>query len=124
MIDKHSPIPIYYQLEEQIKNFIQSENLAPGDILPSEREMSEKYKINRMTVRQAINNLVAQGLVYRQKGRGTFIAEEKFEQDLSGLSSFSEDMLNHIKSWCQKHKGEFKHFCNTGKEGCKRCGHQ
>ncbi|MED4475098.1 GntR family transcriptional regulator [Oceanobacillus caeni] len=93
MIDKNSPIPIYYQLEEEIKRMIQDQ-LKPGDLLPSEREYAEKYDISRMTVRQAITNLVKEGLIYRQKGRGTFVAERKFEQDLSGLSSFSEDMKN------------------------------
>ncbi|MBP2076147.1 GntR family transcriptional regulator [Oceanobacillus polygoni] len=92
MIDKNSPIPIYFQLEGEIRNLIQSKQLQPGDLLPSEREYAEKYDISRMTVRQAINNLVTEGLIYRQKGKGTFIAEKKIEQDLSGLSSFSEDM--------------------------------
>jgi GntR family transcriptional regulator len=91
MIDKNSPIPIYYQLEKEIRHMIEEE-LSPGDPLPSEREYSEKYDISRMTVRQAISNLVKEGLIYRQKGRGTFVAERKFELDLSGLSSFSEDM--------------------------------
>jgi len=93
MINKNSPIPIYYQLEEEIRRTIQEE-LTPGDLLPSERDYSEKYDISRMTVRQAISNLVKEGLIYRQKGRGTFVADKKFEQDLSGLSSFSEDMIN------------------------------
>ncbi|MBM7539903.1 GntR family transcriptional regulator [Amphibacillus cookii] len=92
MINKDSPIPIYYQLEEIIKQKMQSEELQPGDLLPSEREYAEAYHISRMTVRQAINNMVNAGLLYRQKGRGTFVAEQKFEQDLSGLTSFSEDM--------------------------------
>jgi GntR family transcriptional regulator len=91
MINKNSPIPIYYQLEQEIRRMIEKE-LSPGDMLPSERDFSEKYDISRMTVRQAIANLVKEGLIYRQKGRGTFVAERKFEQDLSGLSSFSEDM--------------------------------
>lgn len=92
MIDKQSPIPIYYQLEEEIKSMILHQQLKPGDLLPSEREYAEKYAISRMTVRQAISNLVKEGLIYRQKGKGTFVADKKFEQDLSGLTSFSEDM--------------------------------
>lgn len=92
MINKNSPIPIYYQLEEEIKKKIQNEELGPGDALPSEREFAEEYQISRMTVRQAINNMVNEGLLYRQKGRGTYVADQKFEQDLSGLTSFSEDM--------------------------------
>jgi GntR family transcriptional regulator len=93
MIDKTSPVPIYYQLEEQIKSMIDTKELNPGDLLPSEREFSETYGISRMTVRQAINNLVQTGLLYRVQGRGTFVAEKKFEQTLRGLTSFSEDML-------------------------------
>ncbi len=94
MIDKSSPVPIYYQLELKIRQMIESEQLQPGDALPSERQFTEKYNISRMTVRQAINNLVNDGLLYRQKGKGTFVAKKKFEQDLSGLTSFNEDMRN------------------------------
>ncbi|MCM3411275.1 GntR family transcriptional regulator [Metabacillus litoralis] len=92
MIDKHSPLPLYYQLEERIKKSIISEELQPGDVLPSERELSENYQISRMTVRQAITNLVNKGYLYREKGKGTFVSSQKFEQNLQGLTSFTEDM--------------------------------
>ncbi|HZH62575.1 MAG TPA: GntR family transcriptional regulator [Metabacillus sp.] len=92
MIDKHSPLPLYYQLEEQIKKSIESEELRPGDALPSERELSETYQISRMTVRQAITNLVNKGYLFREKGKGTFVTSQKFEQNLQGLTSFTEDM--------------------------------
>jgi len=92
VIDKHSPLPLYYQLEEQIKKSIISEELQPGDVLPSERELSENYQISRMTVRQAITNLVNKGYLYREKGKGTFVSSQKFEQNLQGLTSFTEDM--------------------------------
>ena len=92
MINKQSPLPIYFQLEEQIKKQIEEGQFLPHAILPSEREYAEKYEISRMTVRQAINNLVHSGYLYRQKGKGTFVAEKKFEQQLNGLTSFTEDM--------------------------------
>lgn len=92
MIDKNSPIPMYHQLEEYIKQLIESGQLVPGDVLPSEREYSVKYGISRMTVRQAIINLVNERFLYRIKGKGTFVMEQKLEQDLQGLTSFSEDM--------------------------------
>lgn len=92
MIDKNSPIPIYYQLEEYIKHQIDKQKWLPGELLPSEREFAEQYHISRMTVRQAINNLASAGLLYRVKGKGTFIAQPKFEHHLSGLTSFTEDM--------------------------------
>ncbi|GAA3330487.1 hypothetical protein GCM10020331_083250 [Ectobacillus funiculus] len=64
---KSSPLPIYYQLEEQIKKQIESGELQPGDMLPSEREYAELINVSRMTVRQAMNNLVDGGYLYRQK---------------------------------------------------------
>ncbi|PRO67198.1 GntR family transcriptional regulator [Alkalicoccus urumqiensis] len=92
MIDKHSSIPIYYQLAEQIKGRIHRGELAPGDVLPSERDFAEQYDISRMTVRQAITSLVNEGLLYRRKGTGTFVSEPKIEQAVGGLTSFTEDM--------------------------------
>ncbi|GAA0292618.1 GntR family transcriptional regulator [Gracilibacillus halotolerans] len=93
MIDKQSPIPIYHQLEEQIKKKIESGEYSPGDSIPSEREYAEELGISRMTVRQAITNLVNEQYLHRIKGKGTFIAEQKLEQKLTGLTSFTEDML-------------------------------
>ncbi|MCM3594830.1 GntR family transcriptional regulator [Metabacillus idriensis] len=92
MIQKNSPLPIYYQLEEGIKEAIQQQQLMPGEMIPSEREYAEKYGISRMTVRQALSNLVNDGYLYRQRGKGTFVAHQKIEQPLQGLTSFSEDM--------------------------------
>ncbi|MGD6775606.1 MULTISPECIES: GntR family transcriptional regulator [Bacillaceae] len=92
MIDKTSPIPIYYQLESYIKNQIEAGFILPGENIPSEREYAENYGISRMTVRQAINSLVNEGLLYRKKGSGTFVSEKKIEQPLQGLTSFTEDM--------------------------------
>ena len=93
MIDKKSPVPIYHQLEELIKRQIDSGQLKPNQAIPSEREYSEQFQISRMTVRQALTNLVNEGLLYRKKGTGTFISERKVEQVLQGLSSFSEEMM-------------------------------
>jgi GntR family transcriptional regulator len=92
LIDKNSPLPIYSQIEECIKGQIVNGELKPGDVLPPEREYSEQFDVSRMTIRQAINNLVNEGLIYRKKGSGTYVAEKKFEQPLQGLTSFTEDM--------------------------------
>lgn len=93
MINKKSRIPIYIQLEELIRQEIASGSLRPGDSIPSEREYAELHEISRMTVRQAINNLVTAGILYRQKGKGTFVAAPKVEQELFGLTGFTEDMI-------------------------------
>ncbi|MGG0788602.1 GntR family transcriptional regulator [Peribacillus simplex] len=94
MIQKNSPSPIYHQLEEEIKGAIQSLELVPGEMIPSEKEYTEKYGISRMTVRQAISNLVNGGYLYRKRGKGTFVAQQKLEQPLQGLTNFSEDMIS------------------------------
>ncbi|MBA4537553.1 GntR family transcriptional regulator [Bacillus aquiflavi] len=92
MVDKNSRIPIYLQLEEQIKHQIEKGVLTANQMIPSEREYAQLYGISRMTVRHAINNLVLDGYLYRQKGRGTFVANRKMEQRLQGLTGFTEDM--------------------------------
>jgi GntR family transcriptional regulator len=94
MINKNSPVPIYHQLEEYIKHQIENGVLAEESIIPSEREYAELFQISRMTVRQAINNLVSEGYLKRQKGRGTFVTKKKVEQELQGMTSFTEDMLS------------------------------
>ncbi|WP_404330140.1 phosphonate metabolism transcriptional regulator PhnF [Mesobacillus maritimus] len=93
MINKNSPIPIYYQLAESIQKQIDSGDLQPGESLPSEREYAEKFEISRMTARQALNQLVNNGYLYRVQGKGTFVADKKIEKPLVGITSFTEDML-------------------------------
>lgn len=77
MIDKQSPIPIYYQLEQYMKEKIEKGEWQPGEMIPSERELAEMYDISRMTVRQAVNNLVNDGYLIRRRGKGTFVAAQK-----------------------------------------------
>ncbi|TGB03765.1 phosphonate metabolism transcriptional regulator PhnF [Halobacillus salinus] len=92
MLDKRSPMPMYYQIQEDLKQRMDSGEFVPGTMIPSERELSEHYDVSRMTVRQAMTNMVNDGYLYREKGKGTFIAEQKIEQPLQGMTSFTEDM--------------------------------
>jgi len=66
-------------------------SLGPGAPLPSERLLAERYGVARMTVRTEVDRLVAEGIVYREHGRGSFVAEPRVAQ-AGLLSSFSEDM--------------------------------
>ncbi|QBD77774.1 GntR family transcriptional regulator [Ktedonosporobacter rubrisoli] len=91
-IDKQSPVPIYYQIMMQIRTKIDEGEYKADCALPPERELVETYKVSRMTVRQALAELVNEGILIRRKGVGTFVAPPKFEQALSGLTSFTEDM--------------------------------
>lgn len=88
MIDKNSPIPVYYQLKEDIKQKIANEVWKVGQCIDSERELSENYGVSRMTVRQALGELVKEGLLVREKGKGTFVCEPKVKQ--KDMMSFSE----------------------------------
>lgn len=87
-------LPLYLQLQEVLKEQIHTGLLKPGDQLPPERELSDQFRMSRMTVRQALNQLVTEGLLYRVQGKGTFVAKPKITQNLWQLSSFTEDMLS------------------------------
>lgn len=92
MLDRTHPLPIYYQLKEWIRGKIAQGIWKPGDLVPSERELSEQFAVSRMTARQALTELANEGVVRREQGRGTFVAEPKLEQRLIRLTGFSEDM--------------------------------
>lgn len=72
MIDSTSPIPKYRQLKEIIKQSIKAGEIKVGDKIPSENELALKYSISRNVVRQAFNELVNEGWLYREQGKGTF----------------------------------------------------
>ncbi|ELC8444043.1 GntR family transcriptional regulator [Clostridium perfringens] len=88
MIDKNSPIPVYYQLKEMIKEKITKGTWQVGQCIASERELTEAYGVSRMTVRQALGELVQEGLLVREKGKGTFVCEPKVKQE--DMMSFSD----------------------------------
>lgn len=92
MLSRSSKVPLYYQLYEILRNHILKGEWQPGDMLPTETELLEKYEVSRNTVRQALDALVNDGLIYRQRGRGTFVAHPTIEQGLSRIISFTEDM--------------------------------
>ncbi|BBN98781.1 GntR family transcriptional regulator [Sporolactobacillus terrae] len=95
MIDHKSPMPMYYQIERYIEDLINQKQLTTGDQIPSEREFTDQFHVSRMTVRQAIMNLVHAGILIRIKGKGTFVAaQEKIEKKLLGFNGFSEDMIS------------------------------
>jgi len=93
-INKHIPIPVYYQLKEIIRDKIEVGELKIGEKITSENKLSEIYQISRMTVRQAIKELVGEGLLYRDKGRGTFVCEPKINyRFIQKLTTFYDDMV-------------------------------
>jgi GntR family transcriptional regulator len=77
LVDKSSSQPLYLQLEQAILHQIDTGLARPGDRLPSERELADRYDISRQTVRQTLNQLVLQGLLYRQQGKGTYVRTQE-----------------------------------------------
>ncbi|MFM8394018.1 MAG: GntR family transcriptional regulator, partial [Acidobacteriota bacterium] len=90
-LNKHSFTPLYYQIEQALRRQIEDGELAPGEAI-SERELSEQLGVSRMTTRQALNTLRDEGLIYTERGRGTFVAEPKMDVHTRQLLGFSEDM--------------------------------
>ncbi len=72
---KKSGIPLYFQLEQILKSQIMTGELPPGEQIPTEKVLSEIYHVSTITTRQAILNLVKEGLLLRKQGKGTFVAE-------------------------------------------------
>ncbi|MGQ9681613.1 MAG: GntR family transcriptional regulator [Anaerolineae bacterium] len=85
--------PLYAQIAESIARRIRSGELAVGDQLPSERELSEELKVSRMTLRQALALLRDQGLIDGQHGRGNFVSGPRFEQPVDVLVGFTDNMV-------------------------------
>jgi GntR family transcriptional regulator len=94
MIDRHTRVPLYCQLRAVILERIENGEFKPNDPIPSEAELTRQYGLSRTTVRQAINELVREGHIYRLQGKGTFVSRPKMQHGLRKLTSFSEDMLS------------------------------
>jgi len=91
-LQREAPDPLYQQIKERLILAIRSGEFEPHQRLPSERELSEQYGVSRMTVRQALQALVRDGLLYTRVGKGTFVAEPKIDQQLRRLTGFSQDV--------------------------------
>lgn len=91
-LDRETATPLYLQVKAWMLAQIDSGSFLPHRRIPSERALSERFGISRMTVRQALLELIQEGRLYSRIGKGTFIAEPPILQPLRGLTGFSEDM--------------------------------
>lgn len=91
---RRAHVPKYYALKEQINRAIESNIYMPGDAIPSEHELTERYSVSRVTVRRAIDELVNEGRLYRIQGKGTYVHEDKISEDLLLLTSCTQDIIN------------------------------
>ncbi len=90
LLDKSHPIPLYYQVKEKLLEKIRSRQFNVGDLIPSESELQERYKVSRITVRRAIQELVQEGYLHTQQGRGTFVSKPKVSEELNLISGWAE----------------------------------
>lgn len=95
MLDTSSATPLYVQILEEIEDKIHSGKLQTGERLLTEGEMAKAYGVSLVTVRKAVGELVARGLVEKKQGKGTFVCKQKLAKDIKNLQSFSE-MCRHM----------------------------
>jgi DNA-binding GntR family transcriptional regulator len=81
---------IYLDIAAYVRGLVAS--LQPGDLLPSDAELCERFNVSRMTARQAVQLLVNEHLVERRRGRGTFVAKRRVPRSLGSPLSFTESM--------------------------------
>ncbi|MEN0021809.1 GntR family transcriptional regulator [Microbacterium sp. LWO14-1.2] len=107
-IDRHSAAPMYDQLRQLIIEGIDRDGLQPGDPLPGEHRLCERYGISRTVVRQALAQLEHEGLVERVKGKGTFVSRprtsESLVHTLVGLYDDVERRGGHVHSDVLRHE--------------------
>lgn len=92
-IDPFNAVPKYFQLASILRQKIEDGEWQPRTSIPSERQLETLYNLSRTTIREAIDNLIRQGYLYREHGRGTFVSPQKLQKGWMELTSFSEDLL-------------------------------
>ncbi|WP_226659260.1 GntR family transcriptional regulator [Pseudalkalibacillus hwajinpoensis] len=84
--------PLYRKIAGQLKEDITNGTLRVGEAIPTEAHLSNHYKASRVTIRQAIQTLVEEGLLEKVQGSGTYVSEKKIEHNIFELQSFTEEM--------------------------------
>lgn len=103
-IDKQSPIPYYFQISEWIRGLIATGKLQPGDKLPPETTLCKNLGVSRLTVRHALLNLTNEGLLFRKRALGTFIAFPKRQIPITAnrLGGLTDEMANRGSIVCSR----------------------
>lgn len=96
-LDKHSSVPLYYQLKELILENIENKVYAPGSKIASEMSLCEELDLSRPTVRQAISELVAEGQLQIIKGKGTFVSSASEHHEIKNFNGITFSFLNSQK---------------------------
>lgn len=94
MIDPNKELPLYAQIKAELRQLIENGDLEPGTRLPSEKDLASEFDVSTITVKRAVLDLVREGLITRQRGKGTFVVGPKLERNLVDLTSFTDEMLH------------------------------
>ena len=89
---EQGPIPLHHQVYLRLRSALDSAEWSPGDRMPGERELAERFECSVITVRRALSELERERRLHRMRGRGTFVTEPPIERDLTALTSFTEEM--------------------------------
>jgi len=84
-IDKTSRVPIYDQIKQQVKGLIHAGQIKTGDQLPTIRELSVDLSVNFNTVALAYRDLVSEGIIITERGKGTFVASTPGEEEMQTI---------------------------------------
>jgi DNA-binding GntR family transcriptional regulator len=91
VLDRSSPIPLYFQVARQVESAIERGDLRPGQRLENEINLAERLAVSRPTLRRAIEELVAKGLLVRKRGVGTQVVQGQLKRPVE-LSSLFDDL--------------------------------
>ena len=94
-LKRGAPVPLYHQLKTALLRDIESGRWRPGDRIPTEDALIERYKVSKITVRQALRDLAQMGYIRREQGRGTFVQGPPLEEGPRELKSFTSEMRSH-----------------------------
>lgn len=92
MANRHSAVPKYIHIEQDLQRMIRDRELGVGDKVPSEVDLADRYGVSRMTARKAVDGLVSTGVLFRKQGMGTFVSPLRIHHGLSTRLSFSAAM--------------------------------
>ena len=94
LLKPQEPTPLYKQLSDLLRRQIEEGKIKQDHPIPSERSLCEKFKISRITVRQAISEMINEGILYRKQGKGTYVAKRKVTQGLARIVNFTRTVLD------------------------------